>query len=179
MALLESSVDYEHIKSVHSVSIMDLIAPKVEIAEENEDVQDSAPSVCLSRFESPRIVLEIDTLFWLPLTNCLRFRIHNKKTDKAWQPFVLFFSTTPHDDGDITLHVRSMRKRANKLLDPVLDVLFRAISDTPILEDAMVVRGVDYKGFRDDHLSVQDGMVQLYRKRMQKACPELVEYFTK
>ncbi|GAQ92510.1 hypothetical protein KFL_010350020 [Klebsormidium nitens] len=179
MAFLESSVDYEHIKSVHSVSIMDLIAPKVEIAEENEDVQDSAPSVCLSRFESPRIVLEIDTFFWLPLTNCLRFRIHDKKTDKAWQPFVLFFSTTPHDDSDITLHVRSMRKRANKLLDPVLDVLFRAISDTPILEDATVVRGVAYKGFRDDHLSVQDGMVQLYRKRMQKACPELVEYFTK
>jgi hypothetical protein len=179
MAFLESSVDYEHINLVHSVSIMDLIALKVKISEEDESAQDSAPSVCLSRFESPRIVLEIDTFFWLPLTNCLRFRIYDKKNDKAWQPFVLFFSTTPHDDDDITLHVRSMRTKANRLLDPVLDVLFRAISDTPILEDATVVRGVEYKGFRDDILSVQDGMVQLYRKRMQKTCPQLVEYFAK
>lgn len=177
MAFLESSIDYEHVKAVHSVSIIDLIPPKVEIAKEDNDAKDSAPSVCLSRFESSRIVLEIDTLFLLPLSNCLRFKIHDKKTDKAWQPFILFFSMSPHDDNSITLHIRSMRKRVNEFVDPVLDILFRAISDIPVLEDAAVVRGVHYKGFKDDNLSIQDGMVQLYRKRMQRAFPDFVEYF--
>ena len=121
----------------------------------------------------------METRFWLPFTNSLRFLLHDKKRDKTHEPFILFFSMTPHGPSDVTLHIRSMRKVVTGFpgVEELLDLFFTAVSDIPILEDAHVVRGIDVKDmFRVDKLTAEDDLIQLYRSKMVYSLPEVVHY---
>ena len=71
-----------------------------------------------------------------------------------------------------------MRKTIQRDLDVLLDPLFIAASDVPVAEDSRVVRGVQPKNMMTlDDLTYQDEFIKLYRKKMKRACPELVDYF--
>lgn len=171
VAFLEAGIDFEHVKSVHSVSVTDIIPPSVDI--------DVERNVNTHIFETPRITLKIETLFWLPFTNCLKFSLADKKKNKQYEPFILFFSETPHDDKNTTLHIRSLRKKTHPDLDFFLDLFFIAVSDLPVLEDYNVVKNVDYKRSEFDKLTPEDNFIALYRKKMLEQCPDILDYFLK
>lgn len=170
MAFLESGIDFEHVSTVHSVQLNKWLTPTTEILPDS--------NLNLHTFYMPgESSLMIETRFWLPFTNSLKFSLFDHKRGKQWEPFILWFSMCPHGPDDVTLHIRSMRKRVQRDLDVLLDLFFIAVSDLPILEDRNVVRGVDAKRMLEDNLSGQDEFIALYRKRMQRTCPELVDYF--
>jgi hypothetical protein len=170
MAFLEAGLDFEHIHSVHSIMVTDWFTPKVRI----EHDLNSNTHV----FETPSFRLRVETIFWLPLTNCLKFHFFDKKRKVKRKPFILFFSMTPHDANNVTLHVRSLRGKIARDLEPILDLFYTAVSDIPILEDARVVRNVDMSEIAHDHLSVQDEFIRLYRTKLGAECPNLMQYFT-
>jgi len=178
LAFLEAGLDFEHVKSVHSLSVADIIPPSVDI--------DRRTNTNVHVFDTPRLVLRIDTQFWLPLTNCLKFHLHDKVSGRDWKPFILWFSMTPHGPRDMTLHVRSMRQKTNQSgrgppwtpdLDLLLDVFFKGISDVPVFEDARVVRTVDVRRMFEDALTPEDDFIACYREQMVGECPHLLEYF--
>lgn len=169
VAFSESSSDFEHVRAVHSMKIADLIPPTVSI--------DSDANKNVHVFETPKISLRIETYFWLPFSNCLKFYVVDKKRNKVFEPFILFFSTTPHDDKDMTLHIRSMRKKLNVDLDFFLDLFFIAVSDLPVFEDYNVVKGVDVKRMMYDQLTPEDDFIKLYREKMLQECPQVLNYF--
>lgn len=169
VAFSESSSDFEHVKAVHSIRIANFIPPAVKI--------DPVGNRNVHLFETGRINLRIETYFWLPFSNCLKFHVIDTKRNKVYEPFILFFSITPHDDKDMTLHIRSMRKKINLGLDFLLDLFFIAASDTPILEDYNVVKGVDVSRMMFDQLTREDDFIKLYRDKMRRDCPEILDYF--
>lgn len=170
MAFLEAGIDHEHVSTVHSIKVANILTPEV--------LTDEATCTSMHVYNTPKVRLTVETTFWAPLSNCLKFEIYDKRKGTSWQPFVLFFSLTPHDQCNATLHIRSMRKKWVRDIDPLLDLLFVAISDVPILEDARVVRGVKYEGITHDCLTPHDNLIALYRKRMRERYPDLVDYFT-
>lgn len=71
-----------------------------------------------------------------------------------------------------------MRKKIQRDLDVLLDPLFIAISDTPVLEDANVVRHVDVKRMAYDDLTQEDDFIKLYRSQMKENCPNILDYMS-
>lgn len=169
VAFSESSADFEHVRAVHSIKLANFIPPAVEI--------DHVGNKNVHVFETGRINLRIETYFWLPFSNCLKFSVIDTKRNKIYEPFILFFSTTPHDDKDMTLHIRSMRKKINVDVDFIMDLFFIAVSDLPIFEDYNVVKGVDVKKMMYDQLTPEDDFIKLYREKMRRECPDILDYF--
>lgn len=170
MAFLEAGLDFEHIQSVHSILVADWFTPKVSMEKDR--------NVNTHTFETPSFRLRVETMFWLPLSNCLKFHFFDKKRKIKREPFILFFSMTPHEDQDVTLHVRSLRRKVHRDLDVLLDFFFIAVSDIPIAEDANVVRSIETKLMLRDELSYQDDFIGHYREGMIEHCPEILDYFT-
>ncbi len=168
MAFAESSIDSEHVTSVHAIKISQILTPSIII--------DSHNQLNTHTYETPNFNLKIETLFWLPFSNCLKFYLHDTVKNKVYEPFILFFSITPHSDNDITLHIRSMRKKFQRDIDVLLDLLFIAISDIPIKEDYDVVKHVDIKKFAYDNLTDEDNFIKLYRSLMLQKCPDILDY---
>ena len=168
MAFLEGTLDVEHVGAVHAIKINDILAPASFI---NEDKQKNTIS-----YDAPKFSLKIENQFWLPFSNCLKFYLYDKRKDRTYEPFILFFGITPHSDNDITLHIRSMRKKIQRDLDVLLDPLFIAASDIPVKEDYEVVKHVDMKSMAFDQLSAEDDFIKLYRAKMLKRCPDILDY---
>lgn len=106
MAFLENTIDIEHVGAVHAIKINDILEPVSVI---DEDSRKNTVS-----FDAPKFSLKIENQFWLPFNNCLKFYLHDKRKNRMYEPFILFFSITPHSDNDITLHIRSMRKKIQR-----------------------------------------------------------------
>ena len=165
-----ASLDVEHVKQVHSISFVDLKPPSQSLNKYNNTMT--------YFYETDRVTLQIECRFWIPFTNSLRWVLHDKKRDKTMEPFILFFSATPHDKSSMTLHIRSMRKKVLGEFEFLLDPLFVAISDIPLAEDARVVRGIDSRGWKNDELtSPEDDFIKLYRQRLVEEAPSIIDKF--
>ena len=71
--------------------------------------------------------------------------------------------------------------RSPNLLDrrqDLLDPLFITISDVPVQEETNVVRNVDIRDLAHDNLTEEDDCIKLYRAKMLKDCPDILDYMT-
>ena len=168
MALAESNIDSEHVSAVHSIKIDRILTPVITMR----------PSALLNihEYDAPKFRLKIETMFWLPFSNCLKFYLFDKRKNKIHEPFILWFSITPHANNDVTLHIRSLRKKIQGDIDILLDPIFTAISDIPIREDYHVVKNVDMSRIHDDNLTSEDDFIKFYRSMMLENCPGIYNY---
>lgn len=169
LEMVQNSLDWEHLTSVHSVRFVETLKPEV--------ILDKVSNKQIHLFENDDIGIRIEGSFWLPYSNCLKFTVTNKKKKKTYSPFMLFFSMIPNDQNNTTLHIRFMRKKLARDLEPLLDLFYIAVVDIPVWEDANIVRNVDTKRIFADQLSDEDCFIELYRKKMLKECSELINYF--
>ena len=103
-----------------------------------------------------------------------------KQNDGAIHTVIFSDPRVFNEKFSMTLHVRSMRKRILGELKFLLDPLFVAISDVPLIEDARVVRVLIFRGCKQDELtSPKDDFIKLYHQILVEEAPSIIDNFLK
>lgn len=167
--MAENTLDWQHLASVHRVHFIEG-NPEVTIRSKG------AHGWAEYRYQSDLFDLVIDNEYHIPFTTSLRFRFTNKETGERLPPLLLWFSITPQAEGRVALHLRVSR---GALKSPLADWLFKLIDELPLLEDALVVAGVDPLEWSRNKLDAGDEFVAAYRAAMNDAFPELLQWYVR